>query len=286
MPLIADICPNCRRVTRCQVFERATSDLSLRVMGMPVASLPVASTFIVCCGECGGEFKSRTWDERRTLSPAEVTGLETDQILALTNPTLLEELSLSQLQSEPRLADGLALLGRLKPCGVQKALRSALLRWPKLDERQRDQFLSNVGRCDAAIRFAQTMASQSRPVATGLIAGLLVGIAVGVGGYLGLGPDWGFWSGVAAFVSGVTTLSWIWASRDQRWISDTLIPQAEQEGVDLGWFVHVLEEGGLRNQVELKDLCDLAGVIESTLVAGERVIGEPVFIATHIAKPG
>lgn len=285
MPLIADICPNCRRVTRCQVFERSTRDLSLRVMGVPVASMPVASIFVVCCGECGGEFKSRTWDERRALSPDEAMALETEQILALTNPALRAELVLGQLRSEPRLGDAFTLLGELKPCGLHKELQAALVHWPRLSEGQRDQFLTNVRRCDAAIGFAHTMATQSKPVATGLVVGIPVGVVVGLGCHWALDSRQGFWSGVAGFVAGAAILSWIWSIRDQRWISDVLIPEADQERIHFGWFLHVLHEGGLRTQLELKDLCDLAWPIHSKLVADGRVLEEPVFIPAATAKP-
>ena len=285
MPLIADICPHCRRVTRCQVFERATSDVAIKVMGVPIASMPISSAFLVCCGECGGEFKSRTWDERRALSPGDAMEMDLDQILTLTNPTLREEFVLRDLHSDPRLADAFTLLGKLKPGGVHKGLRTALLQWPTLDEGERDRFLTDARRCDAALGFAHAMACQSKPVAIGLLAGGLVGTAVGLGCFWVLGPDKGFWSGVAGFVSGMMTIGCIWSGRDRRWISDVLIPEADRKTIHLGWFLQVLQQGGFRKQGELQELCELAWVIESKLVAGGRVLEEPAFLAASAAKP-
>jgi hypothetical protein len=100
MALIADLCPNCQRVTRCHVVERATVAGGL-ILGVPFV-LP-SSSVSCCCGECGCEFKSRTWDYQKALSPGEAMSLDIEAILSLTNPALNEQLALFRLNSTARV---------------------------------------------------------------------------------------------------------------------------------------------------------------------------------------
>src|SRR5215470_7641673 len=100
MALIADLCPNCQRVTRCHVAERGSVVGGL-VLGIPFV-LP-SSSVSCCCGECGCEFKSQTWDYQKYLSPGEAMSLDIEAILSLTNPALKEQLALSKLKAVPEL---------------------------------------------------------------------------------------------------------------------------------------------------------------------------------------
>src|SRR5262249_15018122 len=67
MALIADLCPHCRRITRCNVVERG-GIVGGVLLGVPLV-LPVSSVSCTC-GECGFEFRSEFWDHGRTVSPA------------------------------------------------------------------------------------------------------------------------------------------------------------------------------------------------------------------------
>jgi len=81
MALIADICPNCRRVTRCHVVERG-SIVGGMILGVPFV-LP-SSSESCCCGECGWEFKSQTWDHQKALSPSEAMSVDIEALLSLS----------------------------------------------------------------------------------------------------------------------------------------------------------------------------------------------------------
>src|SRR4051812_38441698 len=106
MGLIADLCPHCRRATRCNVVERDSLTGGI-VLGVPVV-LPVSS--VSCsCGECGCEFRSEYWNHGRSVTPAEAALLDLEALLALTNPALHEKLALAELQADARLAGALAL---------------------------------------------------------------------------------------------------------------------------------------------------------------------------------
>src|SRR5262249_29430633 len=108
MALIADLCPHCRRGTRCNVVERGASAGGI-FLGVPLV-LPLSSVSCTC-GECGFEFRSEFWDQGRSVSPAEAALLDIEALLGRTNPALKEKLALSQLQENPRLSGAFALLG-------------------------------------------------------------------------------------------------------------------------------------------------------------------------------
>jgi hypothetical protein len=125
MALIADLCPNCRRVTRCNVVERGAIAGGI-LFGVPLV-LPVSSVSCTC-GECGLEFRSEFWDHGTTVSPAEAAFLDIEALLGRTNPALKEKLTLEALQANPRLSGAFALLARLQPGRLRTTLKESLLR--------------------------------------------------------------------------------------------------------------------------------------------------------------
>jgi len=193
MPLIADLCPNCQRVTRCHVVERGSVTGGV-ILGVPFV-LPTSSVTFYC-GECGCEFMSQTWDYQKYLSPGEAMSLDIEAILSLTNPALKEQLALSKLKAVPELGGAFHLHEQLKPGVLRTALKGALLQWPCLDEGRRERFLADTNDCTEALRFARLMAGRS---ATGVV-GCLVG-ALGCAGV---------WSGcVVAFGTQLSVWGWL-----------------------------------------------------------------------------
>ena len=193
MALIADLCPNCRRITRCHVVVRGSVAGGV-ILGIPFV-LPTSSVSI-CCGECGCEFTSQTWDYQKSLSPHEAMLLDIEVILSVTNPALKEQLALSRLKAVPVLGETFHLLEQLKPGSLRTAMKDALLQWPSLDESRREHFLADGKDCAEALRFARLMAGRST---TGVV-GCLVG-ALGCAGV---------WSGcVAAFGTQLSVWGWL-----------------------------------------------------------------------------
>jgi len=117
MALIADLCPNCQRVTRCHVIERGSVVGGL-ILGVPFV-LP-SSSVSCCCGECGCEFNSQTWDHQKALLPGEAVSLDIEAILSLTNPALKEQLALPRLKAVPELGGAFQLLEQLRPGNLSK----------------------------------------------------------------------------------------------------------------------------------------------------------------------
>src|SRR5215831_3298397 len=152
MALIADLCPNCQRVTRCHVVERGSVTGGV-ILGVPFV-LPTSSVTFYC-GECGCEFMSQTWDYQKYLSPGEAMSLDIEAILSLTNPALKEQLALSKLKAVPELGGAFHLHEQLKPGSLRMALKGALLQWPCLDEGRREHFLADANACTEALRFAR-----------------------------------------------------------------------------------------------------------------------------------
>jgi hypothetical protein len=193
MALIADLCPNCGRVTRCHVAERGSVVGGL-ILGIPFV-LP-SSSVSCCCGECGYEFKSQTWDYRKALPPGEAMSLDIEAILSLTNPTLKEQVALLRLKAAPELGGAFHLLEQLKPGSLRTALKDALVQWPVLDEGQREHLLADVRGCAEALRFAHVMAGRSTTGIVGCLGGTLGCAGVWWGCIVAFGTELSLW-GVA-----------------------------------------------------------------------------------------
>jgi hypothetical protein len=281
MALIADLCPNCQRVTRCHVVERSSLMGGL-ILGIPFV-LPTSSVSW-CCGECGCEFQSRTWDHRTALSPGEAMSLDIEAILSLTNPVLNEQLALPRLKAISELGGAFQLLEELKPGKLQTALKDALLQWPSLDEGRRVHFLADTNGCAEVLRFARLMAGRYKVGVVGCLAGALGCAAVWSVCVIAFGTELGLWGWLGVVGAGVMAGSLLsgrlWSGRDGRWLKSVLIPEAEQEGIRLGWLLAVLERSGpsTGGQDELASLRRLAPALRTELATSGVSVDEPELV--------
>jgi len=280
MALIADLCPICQRVTRCHVVERGSVVGGL-ILGVPFV-LP-SSSVSCCCGECGCEFNSQTWDHQKALLPGEAVSLDIEAILSLTNPALKEQLALPRLKAVPELGGAFQLLEQLRPGNLRTALKNALLQWPSFDKGQREHFLADANECAEALRFARLMASRSAIGVVGCLGGILVCAGVWFGCVLAFGTELSLWGWLGVVGTGVlagSLLSGLLSSgRDRRWLKAVLIPEADRAGIRLGWLLAVLEGSGLskHGEDELASLRQLAPAIRTELAASGKAVNEAGF---------
>jgi hypothetical protein len=281
MAIIADLCPQCRRITRCNVVERGAIAGAV-LMGVPLV-LPFSSVSCAC-GECGLEFVSEFWDHDKTVSPAEAALLDIEALLAHTNPALKETLTLSELQANPRLRGAFDLLERLAPGSLRTALKNALLRWPSLDEGRQECFLASVDDCSRALDFARSMAARYRFGAVGCLAGLLVCFGVWSGCLLVFGTNLTFRGWATVFGGGIVIggllTALLWGNRDGRWVKGVLLPEAGRSGIRPEALLAVLEGGGSAQQVEdeLNLLRQVASALRRELAGSGKAGGQAVFV--------
>jgi hypothetical protein len=280
MPLIADLCPQCRRVTRCEVVERASITGGI-LFGIPFV-LPFSS--VSCsCGECGHVFRSLTWDGRHSVPLAEAVFLDMESLLSRTNPALKDQLALSELRETPRLHEAFALLDQLKPGRLRTGLQDTLGRWPQLDEVQQERFLGKVKGCAEAVRFARSMAGRYTTGAAGCLAAVLVCVGIWSGCAWVLGGRLSIlaWVAVAAagLMAGGTAAHLLWGGRDRRWVKEVLAPEARRSGICVEWLLAVLEDRAPSPQVkdELGRLRDLQPAIRAELAPSGDVGGDSEF---------
>src|SRR5439155_573433 len=175
-----------------------------------------------CCGECGCEFKSQTWDLQEALSPGEAMSLDIEAILSLTNPALKEQLALLELKAVPELEGAFRLLEPLKPGPLHTALKNALLQWPSFDKGRRENFLADANGCAEALRFARLTASRSATGVVGCLGGTLGCAAVWSGLVIAFGTELSLWGWLGVVGSGVIAGSLLsgllWSGRDRRWL--------------------------------------------------------------------
>ncbi len=282
MALIADLCPNCQRVTRCQVVERNSAVGGL-ILGVPFV-LP-SSSVACCCGECGCEFNSQTWDSQNALSPGEAMSLDIESILSLTNPALQERLALLRLKAVPELGEAFDLLERLKPGNLRTTLKDALLQWPSVDKGGQEQFLAGVNDCAEALQFARLIAKRSTTGVVGCLAGALGCVGVWSGCIIAFGAELDLWRWLGVISIGVIAGSLLcglfWSGRDRRWLEGVLIPEADRAGIRLGWLLAVLEGSGVSKygEDELASLRELAPAIRVTLAASGKSPDEAGFVS-------
>jgi hypothetical protein len=280
MALIADLCPHCRRVTRCNVVERGGIAGAV-LLGVPLI-VPLSSVSCTC-GECGCEFRSAFWNTGRAVSPAEAALLDTEALLARTNPALKEKLTLSELRADPRLGGAFNLLDQLKPGSLRTALKDTLLRWSSLDEGRQVRFLANVDDCSKALGFARSVAGRYTFGAVGCLAGTLACVGVWSGCLLVLGSNLKLWGWVAVFVGGAVAggllSALFWRNRDGRWVKGVLLPEADRSGTRPEALLAVLEGGGPSNQAEdeLRLLRQLAPALRAELAASGKPGGPTAF---------
>jgi hypothetical protein len=274
MGLIADKCPRCNRVTRCLVTERGGVVGGL-VLGIPFA-LPLSSVSCVCA-ECGHEFQGRLAAVDRAVPPEVAAGLDTDGLLALTNPDLWQVQTLSRLRAEPRLQDAFLLLDRLAPGRLNFGLRADMARWPALGEPDRADLLQRVEACARAEAFARSMAGRYPSGAAGCLAGVVLAVGVWVAAwftlrYMDVGALGWALVAIAGLAAGGLPGSLLSQTRGRRWVRDVLIPEADRAGVLPEWVLAVLEgtaaPGGTED--ELSRIRDLGPVLREELVAGGR----------------
>jgi hypothetical protein len=270
MALIADLCPQCRRITRCHVVERGGIAGGV-VLGLPLI-LPLSS---VCCacGECGLEFRSEFWDQARTVLPAEAAALDLGALLACTNPLLKEKVALTDLQANPRLGGAFALLEQLLAGGLRTALKDALLRWPSFDQGRQDRFLAEVDDCSRALAFARSMAGRYTLGAVGCLAGVLGCVGVWLGCFLVLGGGLKLlgWAGVTGggLLAGGLLFTLFEGNRGGRWVRGVLLPEVRRSGIRPAALLAVLEGTGSPSQVEdeLRLLRPLAPALRAELAS-------------------
>jgi hypothetical protein len=233
-----------------------------------------------CCGECGCEFKSQTWDHQKSLSPGEAMSLDVEAIVSLTNPALKEHLALPRLKAVPELGGALHLLETLQPGNLRTALKDALLHWPGLDEGRREHFLAEANGCAEALRFARLMAGRYTTGVVGWLAGALACAGVWAGCVMAFGTDLGLWGwlgvGGAGVIAGLLLSSLLWSGRDRRWLKSELIPEADRAGIRLAWLLAVLEGSGPSKggEDELASLRHLAPALRAELAASGKTVDE------------
>jgi hypothetical protein len=287
MALIADLCPNCRRVTRCHVVERGSVVGGL-ILGVPFV-LP-SSSVSCCCGECGCEFKSQTWDHHKALSPGQALSLDLEAIVSLTNPALKEQLALARLKAVPELGRALHLLEQLKPGNLRTALKDALLQWPGLDEGRRERLLADANGCAEALRFARLMAGRSTIGVVGCLVGTLGCAGVWSGCVMAFGTKLSLWGGLgvvgAGVLAGLLLNGLLLSGRDRRWLKAVLIPEGDRAGIRLGWLLAVLEGSGPSKggQDELACLRHLAPALRAELAASGKAVDEVGFACEALPR--
>jgi hypothetical protein len=280
MALIADLCPNCQRITRCHVVERVSVTAGM-IFGIPFV-LPASSTGC-SCGECGFAFRSQTWNHEKTVSPAEAVSLDIEALLSMTNPALKETLTLSGLKANPRLSMAFDLLEQLTPGSLRTALKDALVLWPSLDEARQERFLAKINHCAEALRFARSMAGRYTTGVVGCLAGTLGCAGVWSGLLLAFGTRLSIlgWLGIigAGILAGSLLSRLLWSGRDRRWVREVLLPEADRAGIHLGWVPAILEGGGAfkRGGDELGHLRELAPAIRAEMPSSGKVGDEVGF---------
>jgi hypothetical protein len=277
MALIADLCPNCRRVTRCHTVESGGVVGGL-LFGIPFV-LPTSS--VSCrCGECGFDFRSEYWDHQKTVSPDEAGLLDTEALLELTNPRLQESLTLAELKTDPRLGGAFALLDQLAPGGLRTGLTETLKQWARLDDAQRERVLRKVHDCSEALRFARSIAGRYRAGVAGCLAGAVACAVVWTVCLLVTGTQLGLWGWVGLVtmgaISGGIVTQLLWGRRDRHWVKEVLVPEARQSGVGLGWLLTALENSAPRKGVddELRGLHQTAQSLRAELASSGELDDE------------
>jgi len=273
--VVAEHCPYCDRTTTCLV----------RSVCKGAHIFFVKMTFVTketscCCAVCGGWFPCELWRYPTLMTVREAGTLGMENLLAKTNPGLVERMQLkeqvSALGGDPRFAVAYQQLEGMRPGALHGELLKQLLSWERLEEEQRASIVQRISVSARAWQFARQIAP-GFPGEAGCLAAFLAGLVVWSAFlWLPVVRDW-LWGtvtvavgcGVAAF-TGHAFLG----RRVRRWAREVLAPEAEHAKVPLTTFLVVVDdlpESRLGVMEELWPIKDQIDTIRAVLLAERKL---------------
>jgi hypothetical protein len=248
-------------------------------MGMHVFFVTLAEgvTQATCiCGQCGGQFACESWRYPEMVPAPGALSLTMETLIDRTNPTLRERLEWAKRQeqfaSDPRFEATRRSLDQLRAGRLRAGLKADLLRWDRLDERQRADLAQKADELARAMRFAGSIAPQI-PSRGGCVTAVFVCLAVWTGflwvpALAGDGLWWGAGVAVAGLLAGAAVHQLVLDRQVRRWTHAVLVPEGRKSGVDFDQFLAILDDLpplGPRSQDTLGRLQEQAASIRKEL---------------------
>lgn len=258
--VIADRCDNCGDVqpfTLTDHFEAGHIYYISLTQGTYKASTAK-------CQTCGHEMICRKEDYAEVIPFEEADQLSLRDLLTDSNPRLLESMAVqanlqTMAQEEmasadapgpdaARFQDAVAKLSEAGDSAENRQLMRRLESWPSLDPGQRqalldevDQFLDAGERVGRAVQFIQLIAP-TYPESAGCLIGFLIFAAPMALFTLPFFKNliWGTVLVAVSLAAGLFVFTRVAKVRSHGWVRRKLIPQADEQGVDLQVFIGVL----------------------------------------------
>jgi hypothetical protein len=200
------------------------------------------------CTACLKAFRCEHWRYAAAVPVPEAKSLPVEELLARTNPGLVERLHLkeqiSTLGGDARFAHAYEQLEALRPGASRSGLLAQLLDWGRLSEQQRMGVTEQIASQARAWQFARQIAP-TFPVPPIYLAAAVVAPAVGsVFLWLPAARSW-LWGGatVVAGLGAAALGTHVLLKRKVRWWTrEVLIPEAQDAKVSLACFVAVVDD--------------------------------------------
>jgi hypothetical protein len=240
--VVAEQCPYCERIAPC--FVRAIWQVDYVLF---VKTSVVNKDTSCLCPTCAGSFPCKLWCYPELATVKEAAALPLDDLLARTNPRLVERNQMRQqvraLGGDARFTAAFEQLDGMRPGEMQVELLKQLFDWCRLKDEQRDHLVQRVADCARAWQLLRQVGPwfPSHGCLSAIGAGLVVWSAFL---WSPVGQSWlGIVGTVLAGLGAAALTSHLFlARRIRRWTRLVLVPEAKLANVSLPTFLTVVDD--------------------------------------------
>jgi hypothetical protein len=241
--VVAEQCPHCERVMPCLLrsVERGNYVFFLKSAGHTIERSCL-------CTACHKAFLCNPWCYATAVPPGEAKSLKVEDLLARTNPGLVERLQLKEqicaLGGDASFAVAYEQLGGLRPSALRSKLLTQLLGWGRLAEAQRCALTQQIAAQARAWQFARQVAP-GFPAHAGCLTIPLAALVVGTVFLLVPAVHdwlWGTVTVVAGFGAAALSAKLLLTQQVRQWTRKVLVQEAEDANVSLPCFLAVVDD--------------------------------------------
>jgi hypothetical protein len=241
--VVAEWCPHCEQIQPCLLRSvcRGYYAFFVRTPG------PTIERSCLCTG-CHKPFLGEHWRYAAVLPIGQASALPPEDLLARTNPVLVERSQLKELVSalggDHRFAVAYEQIEQLRTGALRSGLLRQLLAWDRLPEEQRAFLAEQVATCARAWRFSRQIAP-SFPDPTASMVAIVAALLMGpVFLWIPVARSW-LWGGatvVASMLAAWLVGDTLYVRRVRQWTRQTLIPEAQEANISLGCLLDVVDD--------------------------------------------
>jgi hypothetical protein len=241
--VVAEHCPFCERVTPCLLRSVGHGHYVLFVKVLA----PARESSCLCTG-CLKAFPSEQWRYADVVSLRDAATLPLDEVLARTNPAMVERLQLKEqiaaMGGDAAFAKAYEQLDDIRPGPLRSRLLRQLLEWNRMPHEQRSELEREIEARLRAWRFARRIAP-AFPTNSGCLMVALPALVIW-STFLWAPPVRNLTWGSVLFFAGLGAAALVkyllLHRRVCQWTRNTLVCEADEANVSIECFLAVVDD--------------------------------------------